>query len=323
MQKEGGQPHIHKATSTVIDALREELRSSFVPVQASILSMGRDQHGVNSKLEAVLHWWQTAHDKHVGHVRVGGLDSVDGKPRPGMTPSILADIAARRASFKRYRQKLITKREYNAVRDRVRKTWKRHCRKHDRETAAKINALSRKKKKSQDDHRQLQSALQAAMGTSKKRTAPHVYQPPCMSEPGELTNTARDTAQAHRHSLADIGGHETGATAAERELSSSWTPTADTALPPQPTALVNDGSICRVFTDGGARPNPGRGGAGYTIAKGVFATHKQCGCKRKQTNVCKCGIDWTEHVRYSRSVYIGEMVTNNECEWAARHVQSC
>jgi hypothetical protein len=53
---------IHKATSTVIDALREELRSSFVPVQASILSLGRDQHGVNSKLEAVLHWWQAAHD---------------------------------------------------------------------------------------------------------------------------------------------------------------------------------------------------------------------------------------------------------------------
>jgi hypothetical protein len=235
-----------------------------------------------------------------------------------MTPSILADIAVRRAAFKRYRQKLIAKREYNAVCDRVRKTWKRHCRTHDREAAADINALSRKKRKSHDDHWQLQSALQAAMGTSKKRTAPHVYQPSCMSEPGKLTNTTRDTAQAHRHSLAidSIGGHyETGATAAENaSLVAAGLPLLTRQCRPSPLPSVNDGSICRVFTDGGARRNPGRGGVGYTIAKGMFATHKQFGCKRKHANVCKCGIDWTEYVCYSRSVYVGEMVTNNESE---------
>jgi ribonuclease HI len=85
------------------------------------------------------------------------------------------------------------------------------------------------------------------------------------------------------------------------------------------SAVSEDGRICRIFTDGGARPNPGKGGAGYTVAKGVYTTHKKLGCRRKQTDVCECCIDCTEHIGTRRSVHVGAHVTNNECEWAARY----
>jgi ribonuclease HI len=43
------------------------------------------------------------------------------------------------------------------------------------------------------------------------------------------------------------------------------------------------------------------------------------GCKRKHTKKCECGIDWTENIYETCSIYVGEHVTNNECEWAAMY----
>ena len=84
------------ATTQQIDGLQAQLRASFVPVSAAVRAMPRDPSGINQKLEAVLGWWLEAHDARIGYKKVGGLESVDGKARPGMTPEILGHLKARR-----------------------------------------------------------------------------------------------------------------------------------------------------------------------------------------------------------------------------------
>ena len=69
------------------------------------------------------------------------------------------------------------------------------------------------------------------------------------------------------------------------------------AVLPEPTKThllwdVDGPSWTRVFSDGGANPNPGPTGCGYTVATGRFSTRKRTDppCQRKALLVA------TEHV---------------------------
>jgi hypothetical protein len=77
---------------------------SHLSVRQSNISAPRHQDGTNREPEAMLDWWQVAHDKHIGHTKIDGLESVDGKPRPGMTPSIVTQLKERRQAWQIYQK---------------------------------------------------------------------------------------------------------------------------------------------------------------------------------------------------------------------------
>ena len=53
--------------------------------------------------------------------------------------------------------------------------------------------------------------------------------------------------------------------------------------PKSPCFDMMHATATRIFTDGGAEPNPGICGCGATIADGRFKTAKRPGCTRKRT----------------------------------------
>ena len=58
--------------------------------------------GLNEATEAVLKWWWDAHDKHVGHMAVGGYGSVTGKKASHMTAELLLAIAKRQRAYRKF-----------------------------------------------------------------------------------------------------------------------------------------------------------------------------------------------------------------------------